>query len=153
PMASIVRIFGVVAYTKRKGGFHGHCLPYLSDKGITMWQAYFQPTSLAEALELLEQHAGKARLVVGGTDVLVELQRGVRPTTTLIDITALRDLKYIREENGFLLLGALATHNDVIASSACVQRALPLAQACWEVGAPQIRNRATIVGNLVTASP
>ena len=118
-----------------------------------MWQTYFQPTNLEEALELLEQYAGRARIVVGGTDVLVELQRGVRPTTTLIDITALRDLKYIREENGFLLLGALATHNDVIASSACVQHALPLAQACWEVGAPQIRNRATIVGNLVTASP
>ncbi|MEO8953290.1 MAG: FAD binding domain-containing protein [Ktedonobacteraceae bacterium] len=118
-----------------------------------MWQTYFQPTSLEEALELLEQYAGRARLVVGGTDVLVELQRGVRPTNTLIDITALRDLNYIREENGFLLLGALTTHNDVIASSACVRYALPLAQACWEVGAPQIRNRATIVGNLVTASP
>jgi len=118
-----------------------------------MWQTYLQPTSLAEALELLEQHAGKSRIVVGGTDVLVELQRGVRPTSTLIDISALHDLKYIREENGYLLLGALTTHNDVIASSICVQRALPLAQACWEVGAPQIRNRATVVGNLVTASP
>ncbi len=118
-----------------------------------MWQTYFQPTSLEGALELLEQYAGKARLVAGGTDVLVELQRGVKPTTTLIDITALPNLKYMREENGFLLLGALTTHNDVIASPACVQRALPLAQACWVVGAPQIRNRATVVGNLVTASP
>lgn len=118
-----------------------------------MWQTYFQPTGIEEALELLEQHAGKARLVAGGTDVLVELQRGIRPTNTLIDITALHELKYIREENGIILLGALTTHNDVIASSACVQRALPLAQACWVVGAPQIRNRATIVGNLMTASP
>jgi xanthine dehydrogenase iron-sulfur cluster and FAD-binding subunit A len=118
-----------------------------------MWQTYFQPTSIEEALDLLAQYAGKARLVAGGTDVLVELQRGVKPTPTLIDVTALSDLKYIREENGFLLLGALTTHNDVIASSVCVQRALPLAQACWVVGAPQIRNRATVVGNLVTASP
>ena len=118
-----------------------------------MWQTYFQPTSVEEALELLQQYAGKARIVAGGTDVLVELQRGVRPTTTLIDITALCDLKYMREENGYILLGALTTHNDVIASSTCVQRALPLAQACWVVGAPQIRNRATVVGNLVTASP
>src|SRR5690348_509733 len=118
-----------------------------------MWQTYVQPTSIEEALELLERHAGKARLVAGGTDVLVELQRGVKPTTMLIDVTALRGLKYIREENGYLLLGALTTHNDVIASSTCVQRALPLAQACWVVGAPQIRNRATVVGNLVTASP
>src|SRR5439155_5146277 len=122
-------------------------------KEVCMWQTYFQPSGVEEALGLLQEYAGRARIVVGGTDVLVELQRGVRPTTTLIDITALRDLKYIREENGFLLLGALTTHNDVIASPACVQRALPLAQACWVVGAPQIRNRATVVGNLVTASP
>lgn len=118
-----------------------------------MWQTYVQPTSIEEVLELLEQYAGKARLVAGGTDVLVELQRDVKPTTTLIDITALRDLKYIRKENESILLGTLTTHNDVIASSMCVQRALPLAQACWVVGAPQIRNRATVVGNLVTASP
>ncbi len=120
---------------------------------MTMWQTYFQPASLNEALELLARHAGRARLIAGGTDVLVELSRGVRPTETLIDITALHDLKYVREENGHILLGALATHNDVIASQACVERALPLAQACWEVAAPQLRTRATIVGNLVTASP
>jgi xanthine dehydrogenase iron-sulfur cluster and FAD-binding subunit A len=120
---------------------------------MTLWQHYFQPTSLEEALDLLSRHAGQARLIAGGTDVLVELSRGVRPTPTLIDLSALRDLKYVREEHGSILLGALATHNDVIASSACVARALPLAQACWEVGAPQLRTRATVVGNLVTASP
>ncbi|TME12283.1 MAG: 2Fe-2S iron-sulfur cluster binding domain-containing protein [Chloroflexi bacterium] len=125
----------------------------LENKEIIMWQNYLQPTSLEGALELLEQYAGKARIVAGGTDVLVELQRGVKPTATLIDITALRDLKYMREENRYILLGALTTHNDVIASSTCVQYALPLAQACWVVGAPQIRNRGTIVGNLMTASP
>src|SRR5690348_13811809 len=118
-----------------------------------MWQTYLQPATLAEALRLLREHAGRARLVAGGTDVLVELSRGVRPTTTLIDLSALRELKYIHDEGGRLHLGALATHNDVVASPACAQGALLLAQACWEVGAPQIRARATIAGNLVTASP
>lgn len=120
---------------------------------MTMWQTYFQPTSLDEALRLLDRHAENARLIAGGTDVLVELSRGVRPTNILIDISKLRDLKYVREEQGNILLGALATHNDVIASPICVQRALPLTQACWEIGAPQIRTRATVAGNLVTASP
>jgi xanthine dehydrogenase iron-sulfur cluster and FAD-binding subunit A len=120
---------------------------------MSMWQDYFQPTSLEQALELLSQYEGHSRLIAGGTDVLVELSRGVRPTSALIDISALHSLKYVREEGGSILLGALATHNDVIASRACVQRALPLAQACWEIGAPQIRTRATVVGNLVTASP
>ncbi len=118
-----------------------------------MWQHYLQPSTLAEALELLQAHAGQARIVAGGSDVLVELSRGVRPTSTLIDITRLAELKYVRQDGDTIRIGALATHNDVIAAQACVQGALPLAQACWEVGAPQIRTRATVVGNLVTASP
>src|ERR1700730_15177074 len=118
-----------------------------------MWENYLRPTSLEEALELLRRFAGQARLVAGGTDVLVELQRGVKPTTTLIDLTALHELKYVHQECTYLALGALTTHNDVVGSPECVRHALPLAQACWEVGAPQIRNRATLAGNLVTASP
>jgi xanthine dehydrogenase iron-sulfur cluster and FAD-binding subunit A len=118
-----------------------------------MWKTYLQPHSLDEALALLDRHAEEARIVAGGTDVLVELSRGVKRTQMLIDITALDHLKYIRQYDGVIRLGALATHNDVVASPLCVQGTLPLAQACWEVGAPQIRTRATVAGNLVTASP
>ncbi len=118
-----------------------------------MWREYYQPSKLDDALRLLRAHAGGARLVAGGTDVLVELRRGVRPTETLIDISRIGALKYARAEGDLLRLGALATHNDVIASPVAAERALPLAQACGEVGAPQIRARATIAGNLVTASP
>jgi xanthine dehydrogenase iron-sulfur cluster and FAD-binding subunit A len=117
------------------------------------WQNYFQPTSLDEALQLLQQLGGQARVVAGGTDVLVELSRGVKPTSTLIDISRLSELKYVRHEGDLIRIGGLATHNDVIASEACVCHALPLAQACWEIGAPQIRTRATVAGNLITASP
>jgi carbon-monoxide dehydrogenase medium subunit len=118
-----------------------------------LWQRYYRPTTLTDALRLLDTLQGQARLVAGGTDVLVELRRGIRPTTTLIDLTALAELRFIREESGTLVLGALTTHNDVIASPLCVAHAFPLAQACWEVGAPAIRTRATVVGNIVTASP
>ncbi|MBA3471542.1 MAG: FAD binding domain-containing protein [Herpetosiphonaceae bacterium] len=118
-----------------------------------MWQTYLQPTTLAETLQLLEQHAGAARLVAGGTDVLVELSRGIKPTATLIDLSRLEQLKYIRQHDGTIQIGGLATHNDVVAAAACVEGALPLAQACWEVGAPQIRTRGTVAGNLITASP
>ncbi|GAB4437827.1 MAG: hypothetical protein OHK0015_30910 [Chloroflexi bacterium OHK40] len=116
------------------------------------WSDYFQPVSLGEALALLAAHP-EARPVAGGTDVLVELGRGLRPTRTLVDLTRVEGLRYVREAGGALQLGALATHNDVIASPVCVARARPLAQACLEVGAPQIRARATVAGNLVTASP
>ena len=118
-----------------------------------MWESYFQPTSLSEALALLTEHAGQARVIAGGTDIIVELSRGVRPTSALIDITALAELRSLRLTDGWLRLGALTTHNDVIASPECVAHALPLAQACLEVGAPQLRTRATVAGNVITASP
>jgi carbon-monoxide dehydrogenase medium subunit len=118
-----------------------------------MWQHYFQPQTLSEALELLREHAGQCRIVAGSTDVLVELGRGIRPASVIIDITKIGELAYLRAEGGVIRLGALATHNDVLASKECQAGALPLVQACAEVGAPQIRARATVAGNLVTASP
>jgi carbon-monoxide dehydrogenase medium subunit len=93
------------------------------------------------------------RLVAGGTDLVVEQQRGVKLAAQLIDLTGLRELKYVRREGDEFVLGALITHNDVLASEDLRRWALPLAQACIEVGAPQIRTRATVAGNLVTASP
>jgi xanthine dehydrogenase iron-sulfur cluster and FAD-binding subunit A len=118
-----------------------------------MWSRVVRPTSVAEALETLAKEGAAARIVAGGTDVLVELQRGVKPTATLIDVSALRELKYVRREGGVVALGGLATHNDVLAAPFARDTMLPLAQACVEVGAPQIRTRGTIAGNVVTASP
>ena len=118
-----------------------------------MWESYLQPTSLPEALSILSASEPSTRVIAGGTDILVELSRGQRPAETLVDITRLRELDYIRADDSGVKIGALATHNDVVASSVCVERLLPLVQACWEVGAPQLRTRGTVVGNLVTASP
>ena len=118
-----------------------------------MWETYFQPANLAGALDLLREHGERARVVAGGTDLVIEVQRGVRPAHTVIDISRLGELRYVRRAGETIRLGALATHNDVIADPACREAALPLVQACLEVGAPQIRTRATVAGNLITASP
>jgi carbon-monoxide dehydrogenase medium subunit len=118
-----------------------------------MWSKVVRPTSVSEALAALAAHGASARIVAGGTDVLVELQRGVKPTSTLIDVSALRELKGVRHAGGVVTIGGLATHNDVLASPFARAAMLPLAQACIEVGAPQIRARGTIAGNVVTASP
>jgi xanthine dehydrogenase iron-sulfur cluster and FAD-binding subunit A len=119
-----------------------------------MWSRVVRPASLGEALDALAAHGpGGARIVAGGTDVLVELQRGVNTTSTLIDVSALRELKYVRRSGDIVAAGGLATHNDVLAAPFAREAMLPLAQACIEVGAPQIRTRGTIAGNVVTASP
>jgi carbon-monoxide dehydrogenase medium subunit len=119
-----------------------------------MWHTYYQSTTLSEALVLLSQHGEQARVIAGGTDLLIELERGVRGQQVLIDITRIAGLDGIElSEGGEITLGPLVTHNDVAASALLVERAFPLAQASWEVGAPQIRNRGTVAGNLITASP
>ncbi len=118
-----------------------------------MWQTYLTPTTLDDTLRLLAQHGKDARIIAGGTDILIELERGIRSPKILIDISHIPGFDRIELKKGLFHLGPLVTHNQVVASQDIVQLAYPLARACWEVGAPQIRNRGTIAGNLITASP
>lgn len=119
-----------------------------------MWDQYFNVSSVAEALELLAQYREKARIIVGGTDLLIELERHQRQgIEVLIDISRVAGLDAITLHGDHIRLGALVTHNDVVGSDLVVERGFPLAQAAWEVGAPQIRNRATVAGNVITGSP
>jgi carbon-monoxide dehydrogenase medium subunit len=120
-----------------------------------MWHEYFTVTSTGEAARLLAERGSRARLVAGATDLILELERGVRKgIDTLVDITRIPGLDRIHLDNHDVIhIGPLVTHNDAAASQLLRERAYPLARASWQVGAPQIRNRATVAGNLVTASP
>ena len=122
---------------------------------MTMWHEYIQPNSVDEVLRILKQKEGHARLVAGATDLILELERGVRKgIDTLVDVTRIPGLNRIElDDDGIIHLGALVTHNDCVASKLIRERGYPLARAAWEVGAPQIRNRGTVAGNLITASP
>ena len=120
-----------------------------------MWHEYINALSIEEVTRILAEKQERARIVAGGTDLILELERGVRKgVDTLIDVTRIPQLNQITlDEDDVIHLGALVTHNDCAASKLIRARAYPLARAAWEVGAPQIRNRGTIAGNLITGSP
>lgn len=119
-----------------------------------MWKSFITAGSVDEALSLLDEHREKARIIAGGTDLIIELERKMRPDVeTVIDISRIPGLDQIEIDGDTARLGALVNHNHVVGNDVLRQRAMPLVQACWEVGAPQIRNRGTIAGNLITASP
>ncbi|MBI5586294.1 MAG: xanthine dehydrogenase family protein subunit M [Deltaproteobacteria bacterium] len=115
--------------------------------------AYHLPASLPEALELLERFPGKARVLAGGTDVIPELRRRDSEAEVLVDISRLPGLNRITQVGEEIRLGALVTHAQAAASPLIRERAGLLAEGADAVGSPQIRNVATVAGNLISARP
>ncbi len=121
-----------------------------------MWKKYILADSIEDAVRKLAEEGNSARIIAGGTDLILELERGVRQgVNTIIDITKIPGLldEIVEDEAGLIHIGPLVTHNHVLASPLIREKAFALLQASWEIGSPQIRNRGTVVGNLVTASP
>ncbi len=105
------------------------------------------------ALQLLAADHAR-RPLAGGTDLLLDLHRGgAGPPVEVVDLTAIADFDAIEDVGEELLLSGGVRHGQVVADERFIQYATPLAQACLEIGSPQLRNRATVAGNLATASP
>lgn len=120
-----------------------------------MWNKYYIPASLDEALDLLTTAPEESRIVAGATDLILELKRGLhQDITSLIDISRIDGLDSIfRDTEGNIHIGPLVTHNQIASAPEIRKNALCLAEASFQVGSPQIRNRGTVAGNIITASP
>ena len=115
---------------------------------------YFKPSTLSEAISLLAQYRGKAKILAGGTDLLIQMkQRNLTPEY-LVDIKNISELDYIKHnENEGLKIGALVTHNSLVKSAVIQEKFSLLVKASLAVGSVQTRNRGTVVGNVCNASP
>lgn len=112
-----------------------------------------RPKTVAEALDLLAEFGAEARVLAGGTDLMLALR--ARPglkLKTIVDLSGLVELSFIREEGDLVKLGPLTTMARVAQSPLIASRAGLLAAAAAAVGSPQIRNRGTIGGNVANAA-
>ena len=116
--------------------------------------AYARPTTLAEAVALLDAHGPDARVLAGGTDLVIRLRDGSARPSVVIDVKRIAELgPAIKEANGSLVISAGTVMTDIAADDR-VRRLFPaLAEAAAVVGSVQIRNRATLAGNICNASP
>lgn len=118
-----------------------------------MWQEYLLPASVEEALEMLAAHEGEARIIAGGTDLIIQLSNKECLAKCLVDITGIEELKRISMDGNTIVIGAGVTHSQVASSHLIRRRAAVLAEAAQAIGSPQIRNVGTVVGNVVNAQP
>ena len=118
-----------------------------------MWNEYLFPVSVKEALEMLNAHKGDARIIAGGTDLVVQLQEGIKSTKCLVDITRLKELKIIEMQGDTVRIGAAVTHAEIASSPIIRKLAMVLAEAAISVGSPLIRNQGTLAGNMINAQP
>src|SRR3990170_4494451 len=116
--------------------------------------AYERPTTLQGAVALLAEHGSEARLLAGGTDLIIRLRDGSIAPRIVVDLKRIAELDgQIREHDGGLAIGARAVMTDIAADGRIRRDYRALAEAAAVVGCVQIRNRATLAGNICNASP
>lgn len=115
---------------------------------------YVKPSTLDEVSDILQRYGDGSKILNGGTDLLVRMRDNLVKPQVVVDIkgiSEMRKLEYTEDEG--LFIGAAVTMNEVICSKIVLEKYRMLAEAAHEVGSYQLRNRATIVGNVCNASP
>lgn len=117
---------------------------------------YLRPASVKAACELLALHGESAKIIAGGTDLMVQIRDEDKKLANIkyvVDIGHLKEIKYIKGDEDIIRIGALASHTDIVKSGILQKFAPFFCEASNTVGSPQIRNIGTIGGSIGNASP
>lgn len=117
------------------------------------FKEYYTPENIEEAVKIMDKYGSVLKVIAGGTDIMVEYFDRLYDIKSWLDLKNITQLGNIDKNDDFIEIGALVTHTQ-LEKSKIIKEYLPvLANAAYDVGSPQIRNRGTIGGNIVTASP
>jgi carbon-monoxide dehydrogenase medium subunit len=123
-------------------------------RSMPLWKNYQTAFSINDALQALTSAPGTARLVDGGTDLLLDLQQGHQTLVdTLVDISRIPELLKIEERSGNLVIGAAVPLSEIVRSTLVQYHAQALVEASALIEGPQVRNSATLGGNVGHALP
>lgn len=121
---------------------------------MKLWQEFVRPVSISEAVQALSSSAGPACLIAGGTDLMLDIQQGRHSSIhTMVDITSIPGLNQIEIKGQDLHIGATVVLSQIARSPLVIEHARALAEACSLIGGPQVRNVATLGGNVAHALP
>jgi len=122
-------------------------------QGTVPCQEYFAPQKIEEALEILSRYGKEIKVIAGGTDLLVQYYDRLYEVNVWLDLRNIKEFKEIKIYENKMEIGAMVTHTQ-LEKSEDIKKYFPiLSQAAVDIGSPQIRNRGTIGGNIVNASP
>jgi len=126
----------------------------MTTASVNRWEHYYTPATVAEALDILRRYDGQARVVGGGTDLLVETRRGLhRPVEAMVDVTHIDGLDAITTEDDYIVIGCGVTHTQIVRNAQVTERGRCLSESCGVIGGPQVRNVGTLAGNVAHALP
>lgn len=118
------------------------------------WKNYHTPETVEEALAVLEDYDGGARVIGGGTDLLVEARRGLRrPFEAMVDASRIKGLGSISQDQDYIVIGCGVTHTEIINDERILRHGTCLNESCGVIGGPQVRNTGTLAGNVAHALP
>lgn len=121
---------------------------------MTLWHSYARPTSVREAVQALAAAPGPALPLAGGTDILLDLRQGRHsPVHTIVDLSGIPEMKVVELRGERLFIGAAAPIARLAGHALVGEHARALAEACDLIGGPQVRNVATLGGNVAHALP